>query len=83
MEALRLADGRAQLDAGRCIGCGLCVSTCPTEALVLERKRERPDVPANIQGAMLRLGKARGKFSAPSLAWIVLKSKLDRLLANG
>jgi ferredoxin len=30
------------LDANRCIGCGLCVSTCPTEALTLRRKPEHP-----------------------------------------
>jgi hypothetical protein len=49
----------------------------------LERKQDRRDVPADMQAAMLRLGRARGKFSAPSLAWTVLKSKLDRLLASG
>jgi len=30
MEALHLNNKKAVLDAGRCIGCGLCVTTCPT-----------------------------------------------------
>ena len=38
MEALRAEDDRVALDADRCIGCGLCVSTCPSGALTLQRK---------------------------------------------
>jgi len=33
-----MGDEHAVLNADRCIGCGLCVSTCPSGALVLERK---------------------------------------------
>ena len=29
---------RVQYDANRCIGCGLCVTTCPSGALALKRK---------------------------------------------
>jgi electron transport complex protein RnfB len=38
MQALAENGDRVRHDAGRCIGCGLCVSTCPTRALTLVRK---------------------------------------------
>ena len=28
-------DDVAQVDSGRCIGCGICVPTCPSEAVFL------------------------------------------------
>jgi NAD-dependent dihydropyrimidine dehydrogenase PreA subunit len=33
------------LNDDRCIGCGLCVTTCPSEALTLERKPEKTILP--------------------------------------
>ena len=38
-EALKVTDGAAQPDYLRCVGCGLCVEICPTEALHLERRK--------------------------------------------
>ena len=38
MEALTLEDDQVVLNSTRCIGCGLCVSTCPTGSLTLVRK---------------------------------------------
>ena len=45
--ALSLVDDVCQVDRARCVGCGLCVSTCPDEALRLERKpsAERTPLP--------------------------------------
>ncbi len=40
MGALAKDDTHVVLDADRCIGCGLCVSTCPSGALTLTRKPE-------------------------------------------
>ena len=83
MEAIYLEDGKAALDLDRCIGCGLCVTTCPTGALSLLRKpkTEQPYVPKDAVDANIRLGQARGKLNAGKLVGMLVKSKVDRLLA--
>jgi Fe-S-cluster-containing hydrogenase component 2 len=32
------ADDKAVYNRSNCFGCGLCVTTCPTDSLILERK---------------------------------------------
>lgn len=84
LAALTVADGAARLDPARCIGCGLCVTTCPTQALTLARKpeAEQPRVPRSVTDAALELGRVRGSLTSGRLARVVLRSKLDRLLAR-
>ena len=83
MEALHLDDKKASLNLKRCIGCGLCVATCPTHSLTLLRKpkEEQPYVPKDIIDTNIKLGKARGKLDMSKLIGMQVKSKLDRLLA--
>jgi Fe-S-cluster-containing hydrogenase component 2 len=83
MEAIRLGDGKMVLDLDRCIGCGLCITTCPTDSLSLKRKPEaaQPFIPKNIVDTHIKLGRARGKLTAPEVVGMVVKSKVDRLLA--
>jgi len=83
MEALKLEADQVRLDVNRCIGCGLCISTCPTGSLRLVRKPdlEQPEVPKDIIDASIKLGKARGKITTPGLMKMMVKSKLDRILA--
>ena len=45
MEALALDGDLVTRDALRCIGCGLCVSTCPTGALSMDPRKDRPHTP--------------------------------------
>jgi len=84
MSALSMAAEKAALNPTRCIGCGLCVSTCAAGALKLVRKPDavQPKVPKNGIHALIGLGRARGKFGAVDFAKIMLKSKMDRLLAG-
>jgi Fe-S-cluster-containing hydrogenase component 2 len=84
MEALDLDDFVPVVNRDRCIGCGLCVTTCPTEALVLVRKEaaERPSIPANTAMTHIQLGKARGKLKNSDLVMLAVRSKVDRLLAK-
>jgi Fe-S-cluster-containing hydrogenase component 2 len=83
MEAISLDNGKAVLDLNRCIGCGLCMTTCPAESLTLVRKpdEEQSVVPENIIDATIKLGQARGKLGIVDLIGMQLKSKWDRLLA--
>ena len=55
----------AHIDLDRCIGCGLCVTTCPNEVLTLVRKPESeiPDVPHNSLELYARI--ARGARHYP------------------
>ena len=49
MEALTLEDEQVVLNSDRCIGCGLCVSTCPTDSLILKRKSASKRVPLDME----------------------------------
>ena len=84
MEAISLDDGYASLDLDRCIGCGLCVPTCPSEALSLVRKpeAEQPQVPKDVVGSYLQMGRARGMLGLSELASMQVRSVVDRLLAR-
>ncbi len=35
VEALKMEDGKAVVDAETCIDCGACVDSCPVEAITL------------------------------------------------
>ena len=61
MDALHLEEERVFLSVDRCIGCGLCVSTCPSGALSLVRKPDdqQPEVPKNMIETLLKLKRAR------------------------
>ncbi|MGA9190465.1 MAG: 4Fe-4S binding protein, partial [Anaerolineales bacterium] len=68
------------LDDARCIGCGLCVTACPDEALVLMRKpdEEQRPLPKSWAMANIKLGKVRGVLSNRSMAEMFVRSKVDR-----
>jgi Fe-S-cluster-containing hydrogenase component 2 len=63
MNALTINDEEvAQVDKERCIGCGLCVTTCETEAMKLIPKSdaEYHVPPANSAEQMMMMAKKRG-----------------------
>ncbi|MGD9049382.1 MAG: 4Fe-4S dicluster domain-containing protein [Anaerolineae bacterium] len=88
MEAVCLADDRlagehAVLDPDRCIGCGLCITTCPTGALSLVRKpqAEQPYVPRDLVDQNIKLAQARSKLTTAGMVSMLVRSRMDRLLA--
>lgn len=65
-----IVKGEARMEAvnpNRCIGCGLCVSTCSAEAIHLEVKPkfERFEPPETGQNFYKEIAKMRGKTLVP------------------
>lgn len=81
MGALSLVDGQVTFDPTRCIGCGLCVSTCATGALTLVQKNEVPNIPRDTISTYIQAGQAVGKMGGRELVSLVVKSRVDRLIA--
>ncbi|MGE5372283.1 MAG: 4Fe-4S dicluster domain-containing protein [Solirubrobacterales bacterium] len=52
VKAIETAQDIVAVDAPRCIGCGLCVSVCPTAALTMTRRNPAPAVPASGRDLM-------------------------------
>jgi ferredoxin len=60
MEAIGL-EHVAVIDQQRCIGCGLCATTCSAEAIVLERVTEVTP-PADYRELVTRIGEEKRRL---------------------
>ncbi|MGE5453824.1 MAG: 4Fe-4S binding protein [Methylocystaceae bacterium] len=64
VHAITENDDKILVDSNHCIGCGLCVSVCPTDALHLQLRADAPSVPVNGQELMGALLVQKGKLEA-------------------
>ena len=74
MDAISTVDSVPQLDRGRCIGCALCVTTCPSGALHM-MANEQPHTPAASTEA-LYLQILRERYGPWGLAKIAIRKTL-------
>lgn len=64
MKAIQAPDDFITIESDKCIGCGLCVSICPTGALKMERRGVVPAVAATNKELMTTVLKEKGKLEA-------------------
>ena len=85
MAAIVSEDGATAVIADRCIGCGVCVTVCPADAITLVQRppAERTEPPRTVvhwalERADNRFGKAYGLGLRGWLAWQAAKGALQR-----
>jgi Fe-S-cluster-containing hydrogenase component 2 len=59
MDAITLEDDIAVLNLDRCIGCGVCVHHCPSEALSLVARSDFLEPPRSFRELIQRQAAAR------------------------
>jgi Fe-S-cluster-containing hydrogenase component 2 len=62
MGAIAILDNTAMLSPEKCIGCGLCVSVCPGEAISLTRREDPPEVPATTRDLGVKVLSEKGRL---------------------
>jgi len=62
VKAIEMIDEKPIVRVERCIGCGLCATGCPHEAICMERSMDIPQPPANYMELGYRLLQERGKL---------------------
>jgi len=62
LQAIEIVDEIAKIDKDRCIGCGLCVTGCPSEALKLVRREGVPEPANTIREMGLKILEGKNKL---------------------
>jgi Fe-S-cluster-containing hydrogenase component 2 len=65
MAAIKEGKDSSEVIDGRCIGCGLCVSVCPTEAISMVAKTDMEAPPKDFMQDTLKKIEAERRSSPP------------------
>ena len=60
--AIEMTEGAAKINGERCIGCGLCVTGCPAEAMSLAEREKAPEIPATVQEMGIKVANEKGRL---------------------
>jgi len=62
MGAVNVVGNMATVDPNRCIGCGLCVTTCETEAIRMVPREQASEPPATISEMGFKIAAEKGRI---------------------
>ena len=62
VKAIEMVDERASVAIEKCIGCGLCATGCPNEAMKMVKREDWPEPPETTTELGLRILKEKGKL---------------------
>jgi Fe-S-cluster-containing hydrogenase component 2 len=62
VKAIGMKNDIAVVDAAKCIGCGLCVTACPADALSLAERKDIPATPQSIIEMGIKVAQDKGRF---------------------
>lgn len=60
--SIKMENESPEFDLQKCIGCGICASKCPNDAIIMKRNSPVPDPPANIMEYGMRLLQEKGNL---------------------